>query len=349
MEKKTELEAKLENANCAFLEAVKEAAEEKDEESENVYNARKLVLQLMIELAILTNKLADLERLKMIKTMNQKKQIDEMEQTLASLTGKAAEKQKRLASKDLSQLFCENKTSAPAPATPAAKPSAKHAPPTKKAEYKIVGKDGKKTPFVGRAEEFVDGLRKKALQHGKFVYNPCKGSKNTGNDWINLATTAGFTSLLKNPLIMDEKEKDELFQQVSAVAHAMATSDVYVGMWPHTAWFTLLLERGYQKTLVWKFASRFSLPTGPQWKVLMTSGHKAPKGAGHYQVLATDNNLNTLTNKYSKDTKKWKSEHIDSLRGHVEKGTFCFIKLDNGEPMTVEEFNRWYGPEIPLA
>ena len=363
MEQKTELEAKLENANCAF-EAVKEAAEEEDEESENVFNAHKLVLLLRIDLATLTNTLVDLERLKVIKTMKQKKQIDEMEQTLASLNGTVAEKQKRLASKDFSQLFGENKTSAPAPATPAAKPSAKPAPPTKKAnvkpeEYKIVGKDGKiipnsdekKTPLVARAEAFVDGLRKNAIQHGKFFYNPCKGNNRTGNDWINLATTASFPLLLSNPLIMDEKEKDEVCHQVCAVAQAMATSDVYVGMWPHPGWFTLLLKRGYEKKLVWQFAARFSLPlTGSQWEVLMTSGHNAPNGAGHYQVLVTDNNHNTLVNKFFKEGKeKWKSEHIASLRDHVEKGTFCFIKLDTGKPMTVEEFDSWYLTKIHLA
>jgi hypothetical protein len=359
MEKKTELEAKLENANCAF-EAVE--AEEEDEESDNFFDARKLVLQLRIELATLTNTLVDLERLKVIKTMKQKKQIDEMEQTLASLNGTVAEKQKRLASKDLSQLFGENKTSAPAPATPAAKPSAKPAPPTKKAnvkpeEYKIVGKDGKiipnsdekKTPLVARAEAFVDGLRKNAIKHGKFFYNPCKGNKKTGNDWSNLAT-ASFPFLLENPLKVDEKDKDELFQQVRAVAQAMANSDVYVGMWPHSAWFTLLLDRGCQEKLVWQFASRFSLPTtGPQWKVLITKGHNAPNGAGRYQVLATDNSRNTLINKYFKGNENWKSEHIVSLREHVKNGTFRFVKLENGEPMTVEEFDSWYDTEIALA
>jgi hypothetical protein len=365
MDKKTELEAKLENANCALLKAVKEAkeaeeAEEEDEESENVFNANKLVIQLKIDLATLTNTILDIKRLKLIKSIKQKNQMYEMEQTLAILNETVADKKKRLASKDLSQLYCENKTSAPAPATPAEKPSAKPAPPTKKEKvqtekYKTVGKDGKiipnadekKTPLVERAEAFVEGLLKKASQHGKFSYNSCKGKNKTGNDWSNLAT-ANFPSLLKNPLKMDEKEKDELFQQVCAVAQAMATSDVYVGMWPHPGWFTLLLDRGYQKKLVWQFAARFSLPTGPQWEVLMTSGHKAPNGAGQYQVLATDNNLNTLVNKFCKNTKKWNSEHIASLRGHVEDGTFCFIKLENGEPMTVEEFNSWY-LKIPLA
>jgi hypothetical protein len=362
MEKKTELEAKLENANCAFREAVSEAAEEEDEESENVFNAHKLVLLLQIELATLKNTLVDLERLKVIKTMKQKKQIDEMQQTLASLTGRVAEKQKRLASKDLSQLFGENKTSAPAPATPAAKPSAKPAPPTKKAnvqpeEYKIVGKDRKiipnsdekKTPFVKRAEAFVDGLRKNAIQYGKIFYNSCKGNKQTGNDWIKLAT-ASFPFLLTNPLKVKEEDKDELYQQVSAVAEAMVASDVYVGMWPHTGWFTLLLKRGYQTTLVWQFASRFSLPpTGSQWKLLMTSGQNAPKGAGRYQVLVTDNNLNTLVNKYCKANEKWNSEHIASLREHVENGTFRFVKLESGDPMTVQEFESWYGAEFELA
>ena len=362
MEKKTELEAKLENANCAFLEAVNEAAEEEeDEESVNVFNARTLVLLLKIELATLTNTLLDLERLKVIKTMKQKKEIDEMEQILASLNGTVADKQKRLASKDLSQLFGENKTSAPAPATPAAKPSAKPAPPTKKAnvqpeEYKIVGKDGKiipnsdekKTPLVGSAEAFVAGLRKNAIQHGKIFYNPCKGKNQTGNDWIELAN-ASFPLLLENPLKLEKKYEDELFPQVYAVAKAMATSDVYVGMWPHTGWFTLLIKGGYQK-LAWQFASRFSLPTGSQWNLLMTGGHKAPNGSGRYQVLATENNLNTLVNKYCKKGKEnWKSEHIASLREHVEKGTFRFIKLDNGEPMKVEEFDSWYLTKIPLA